>query len=100
MSKTFAERMREDRRLLMLRILSEQPGYCANTSNLYTALEYWGVPATRDDVLTDVSWLGEQGLVRHEELVDRVWLVRLRDRGYDVATGKATVPGVSRPSPR
>jgi hypothetical protein len=98
--KSFADRVREDRRLLMLRILSEQSSYRCNTSNLYTALDYWGVPASRDDVLTDSRWLGDQGLVHVEELVDRVWVLTLTSRGNDVVVGKTTVPGVSRPSPR
>ena len=98
--KPFAERLREDRRLVLLRLLSEQNGYRSNSSILHTALYGLGVAASRDDVLTDLAWLDEQGLVRSEEAVPGVIVVTLTARGADVASGMAQVPGVSRPSPR
>lgn len=98
--KTFAERLREDRRLVMLRILSEQKGYMSNSSVLHAGLHYLGVAADRDDVRTDLYWLGDQGLVTVTETVEGVAVAVLTSRGLDAARGHAIVPGVSRPSPK
>ncbi|WP_027366945.1 hypothetical protein [Desulfocurvibacter africanus] len=96
---TFAQLVTEDRRLVILRCLAEDPGYSMNTSLLHAALVSLGHNCTRDQVATDAGWLQEQGLVRVEPS-GPVTLVRLTGRGEDVAAGRATVPGVRRPSPR
>ncbi|MEI7036449.1 ArsR family transcriptional regulator [Fulvimonas yonginensis] len=102
MTKTFAERLREDRRLVMLRLLSEQPGYRMNSSNLHAGLHHLAVAATRDDVATDLHWLKDQGMVLLEPVpeVPSLYLVTITARGGDVAAGHANVPGISRPTPR
>jgi hypothetical protein len=100
MSKTFAERLREDRRLVMLRLLHEQNGYRANSSILHAGLHHLAVASSRDDVLTDLHWLRDQGLVRLTEAVPGVEVAELTARGEDVATGAVQAPGVSRPSPK
>lgn len=99
-AKTFAERLREDRRLVLLRLLSEQNGYRANASVLHAGLHALAVAASRDDVRTDLHWLQDQSLVRLSEPVSGVLAAELTARGHDVATGLAVVPGVNRPSPR
>ena len=100
--KTFADRLREDRRLVVLRLLEEQPQFCLNSSNVHMGLQHLKVPARRDDVITDIHWLRDQGLVVLEEVPDvtSLYLVTLTSRGHDVATGAARVPGVSHPHPR
>lgn len=102
MSKTFTDRLREDRRLVLLRLLSEQPGYRANSSNLHAGLYALGIAATRDDVTTDLHWLQEQSLVRLETLpeVPDLCIATITTRGDDVVAGVAIVPGVRRPGPR
>lgn len=100
MSKTFAERVRESRRLATLRLLSEQNGYTTNSSILHAGLDYLGVKVSRDEVLTDLAWLRDQGLVVLDELTEGIYVARLTGRGVDVARGNATVPGVDRPSPK
>lgn len=102
MSQNFADRMREDRRLVLLRLLSEQPGYRANSSNLHAGLYALGVPGSRDDVTTDLHWLREQGLLRLEDVPEAPGLcvAEITSRGEDVAKGIAVVPGVRRPGPR
>lgn len=102
MSKTFTDHVREDRRLVLLRLLSEQPGYRANSSNLHAGLYSLGIAATRDDVTTDLHWLKEQALVRLETLpeVPDLAIVDITSRGSDVVKGVAVVPGVRRPGPR
>lgn len=101
MIKTFRESMREQRRLVMLRLLSEQPGYASNSSILHAGLVAYGVPSSRDDVQTDLAWLQDQGLVSLELVPDAAALsvVRLTQRGDDAAKGLTVVPGVRRPSP-
>ncbi|MFT4190852.1 MAG: ArsR family transcriptional regulator [Comamonas sp.] len=97
-AKTYAKVLSEDRRLLLLRLLHEMPGYRANSSVLYTALAAWGHEPTRDQVKTELRWLAEQGLVEVESIGDgSVLIARLAERGQDVATGRAVVDGVKRP---
>lgn len=102
MTKNFSERVREDRRLVLLRLLSEQPGYRANSSNLHTGLYALGVPGNRDDVITDLAWLRDQGLIKLDDVpeVPGLYVATITSRGDDVARGEAHVPGVNRPSPR
>lgn len=102
MSKTFIDRLREDRRLVLLRLLSEQPGYRANSSNLHAGLYTLGIAASRDDVTTDLHWLRDQSLVVLEPVpeVPELLIASITTRGDDVANGIAVVPGVRRPGPR
>jgi len=95
MSK-FSDFLREDQRLVILRLLAEQPGYRANSSVLRAALESYGHSMSRDQVKTELRWLEEQGLLDVENL-DVVLVATLRERGQDVATGRAVAPGVKRP---
>lgn len=99
-TKTFAERLREDRRLVLLRLLAEQIAYRTNSSILHAGLHHLGVASSRDDVLTDLYWLRDQGLVRLDQPVEGVVVAELTSRGSDVAKGHAEVPGVSKPSPK
>lgn len=100
--KSFAERLREERRLVMLRLLSEQPGYRMNSSTLHAGLHHLAVACSRDDVITDLHWLKDQGMVTADPVpeVDSLYLVAITARGHDVASGHAAVPGISRPTPR
>ena len=100
--KPFAEKLREDRRLVILRLLSEQPQYRMNSSNIYLGLNHLGVVGSRDDVLTDLHWLKDQGLLVLEDVpeVPHLALCALTARGQDVAGGAARVPGVSVPHAR
>lgn len=94
--KTFAERIVEDRRLVVLRVLAELPEYRANSSVLYAAMNHFGHSMTRDQVRTELSWLAEQGLLFVDD-AGPVLVATLTERGQDVARGRAIVPGVSRP---
>lgn len=96
----FVDHVREQRRLVILRCLAETASGKLNTSVLTDGCNYYGTPATRDDVRTDSAWLAEQGLARVEELTESVQLVVITQRGMDIAGGLATVPGVRKPSPR
>lgn len=96
MSTNFASFLAEDRRLVILRVLSDMPGYRTNSFLLHTLLGKFGHEPSADQVKTDLTWLQEQGLVKIDD-VEGVYVATLTTRGADVATGRAVVPGVKRP---
>jgi hypothetical protein len=87
-----------DRRLEILRLLTEGPGYQLNVFVLRPALQSRGHTVSHDNVATDLAWLAEQGLVTVSQASD-VTVGKLTQRGADVAAGLAIVPGVKRPEP-
>ncbi len=98
-SAEFQRRVTEDRRLVILRFLADEPDYRMNTSLLQDALDVMGHRVSRDVILADGSWLAEVGLITQEHLGD-VQLFQLTRRGADAAAGRTRVPGVKRPAPR
>lgn len=94
--KTLQERLTEDRRLVILRVLQEVPASRSNSSVIADMLVMWGHHVSRDYVRTQLRWLEEQELVTVEDL-DGVLVVTLSERGHDVATGAAIVDGVKKP---
>lgn len=94
--KTLQQLLTEDRRLVILRALSEVPANRSNSSTLTDVLKMWGHDVSRDYVRTQLRWLEEQLLVTVEDL-DGVLVVTLTERGHDVATGAAVVDGVKKP---
>jgi len=99
MAKSFAERLREDRRLVLLKLLADFPDYRSNSSQLHAGLHFLGIAGARDDVNTDLHWLQDQGYLALNTSSEGVYVVALTLRGHEVATGKVVVPGVSRPGP-
>jgi len=98
MSNQYADFLREDQRLVMLRILSELPQYSSNSSVMANLLGRYGHHPSRDQVKGDLTWLGEQGLLTIDD-IGSVLVVTLTERGGEVAEGRASVPGVSKPKP-
>lgn len=94
----YALKQEEHRRLVVLQILADTPGYRANLGLVADAVESMGVPSSRAQIATAAAWLAEQGLVSTRD-VGGMCIAQLRDAGLDVAQGKAQVPGVRRPSP-
>ncbi|MCY1538972.1 hypothetical protein D9M68_745380 [compost metagenome] len=92
----YAEFLRQDMRLVILRLLVEMPAYRANSSVLNAALDNFGHSVSRDQVKTELQWLSEQGAVKLEEM-GPVLVATLTERGQDIASGKARVPGIKRP---
>lgn len=92
----------EDRRLVILRLLDEDPGGSHNHAVLQQALKGWGHTVSRDVVKGDLAWLAEQGLVTVSMIGDgdAYHVATLTDRGADVASGATIVPGVKRARPR
>lgn len=94
--RNYAQTISEDRRLVILRVLSELNTYKANSSVIGSLLERWAHTPSRDQIKTDLRWLEEQALVSIEE-IETVLLVTLTERGMDVAKGRVNQPGVKRP---
>lgn len=95
---SFREAEAADRRLVLLRLLDQSPGYECNSSVLQMALTEYGHNVSRDLLHTDLHWLTEQGLVTVREIAT-VKVAALSARGADVAHGRAHVPGVKKPGP-
>lgn len=92
----YADFLQEDRRLVILRVLSELPKYSSNSSVLYTALGQYGHFPSRDVVKSELYWLAEQGLVTLE-VMGPVIVATLTERGFDVSSGRSRVPGIKKP---
>lgn len=97
---SLAQVMAEDRRLVILRVLSEAR-FAANESVLRKSLGAFGHQVGSDVVRADLAFLQEHQLVRVEVLhvsSGDLWLAHLTEAGNDVAEGRAH-PGVARRGP-
>lgn len=94
----FDQYQTEDRRLVLLRALEHAAQYTANNYLLRSYCEAVGHTVSSDRLQGDLAWLAEQGLIelRTEKQIS---VASLTERGLDVATGRAQVPGVKRPEP-
>jgi len=100
MSKSFDECLREDRRLALLRLLSEQPGKQANSSTLHAGLQFLHLIAERHEVIDNLRFLQTHQLVEMVQLGSispDLYGVKLRARGIDVVNGLVEVAGISSP---
>lgn len=95
----YAETIRRHRRIAILRHLEGCAEYTSNASILQSVLAGVGVTSTRDQVVTELAWLREQGLVDCDDRADFV-VVMATLRGVEIARGIATHPQIQRPSPR
>jgi hypothetical protein len=96
-SKSFAERLAEDRRGAILRILAAVEGHALNEDLLTRELlrQRFG-QVTRDDMRGLLAWLERPGLVEIERLEGDLWAVTASRAGRDVARG-AEHPGIAQP---
>lgn len=96
---SFHTALAEDRRLSLLLVLEQTPGYSTNAFLLRDAVDQiYGHSASLDQIKTDIAWLAEQGLLESRTTGDVV-LAKLTTRGVDVAAGRAVAPGVKKPMP-
>lgn len=86
-------------RITILRLLEGLPGRAANESILTDSVRDFGIMASRDQVVGQIAWLAEAGLVIADE-IGGLTLATITKRGVDVAQGIATHPGVKRPAPK
>jgi Fe2+ or Zn2+ uptake regulation protein len=97
MAKSFAQKLIEDRRLVILRLLSEQAGQTSNSSVLHMGVQHLGHIVERATVFEDLRFLQLHNLVSIEQLTDTVYGVHLTGRGEDLVHGRVEIDGVSRP---
>lgn len=97
----YAQLVTEDIRLVILRILQQDPDYSHNEFVIQRLLATFGHDISSDRVRTELSWLAENGLIRTARTAGDtdVIVARLTARGDDVAAGRTVVPGVQRPRP-
>ncbi|MDX1301204.1 ArsR family transcriptional regulator [Photobacterium sp.] len=88
----------EHQRLVILRLLSEVPGYDLNESILQDGLDRYGLDISRDALRAQLEWLQELSLVALEKL-GTTYVATLTVRGGDIAVGRATVSGIKKPRP-
>jgi hypothetical protein len=93
---SYAENIAKARRLAILLALYFSPGYMLARPALRYQVELTGYVMSSDLADTELAWLAEMGLIEQLELD----VIRLTDRGEDVALGRSQTPGVRRPSPR
>jgi len=95
---SLAQIKNEHQRLVILRLLSDEPGYDLNDSTLQDALCALGLSVSRDAVHVQLAWLEEQSLVTTKKCFNTV-ISTITSRGLDVANGTARIPGIKRPRP-
>ena len=95
---SFENRLKEEMRLVMLRLLNELPSYRGNSSTLHSGLTHWGLSFSRDQVKTELYWLKEQGCLVVEMDNPAVLVVKLTERGQDVVENRTRIHGIQRPS--
>jgi len=91
--------LRKHRRLAILRHLEMCTDYTSNASILVDVLDGVGVTSSRDQVVTELAWLKENGFVSYTDTGEFL-VVEATARGVEIARGRATHPDIQRPSPR
>jgi hypothetical protein len=86
----------EFRRWAILQALSELPGERVNSDILQLALVDAGYECSYGEILQDLDWLAEQGLIVLAE-AGELQIARLTRRGGDAASGREQIPGTRRP---
>lgn len=97
---TLAEKLAEDRRGILLRVLVDQGDFALNDGVLQDALDRFGHHVGIDMVRDDLSWLQDHGLIACETMKTGMWIANLTKRGEECAQGRVRVPGVKRPGPK
>lgn len=95
---SFENHLKEEMRLVLLRLLNEMPSYRGNSSTLHSSLDRWGLSFSRDQVKTELYWLKDQGCLSIEMEDPAVVVVKLAERGQDVIENRTRIHGIKRPS--
>jgi Fe2+ or Zn2+ uptake regulation protein len=98
-STAYEQHNRRHRRLSVLRILAEAPGYTANDSLLGMVVNEFGIVSTRDQVRSELTWLSEQGFVTIKDVAG-VMVATITEAGGEIAAGRRTDPGIAKSSPK
>lgn len=92
----YANRLAQDRRLVILRVLLESAEYRTNEFMLHSMVEELGHSVPTGRIHADLTWLQERELIA-VDMVAEVRIARLLAHGEDVARGRTTVEGIKRP---
>lgn len=95
---SYADKIIEDRRLLLLKALANSLEFTASDSLLISFLRSMGHVSSHDSVLVELAWLQEQRLVELSN-ESKVCIATLTLRGLDAASGSTRVPGIRQPRP-
>lgn len=96
---SYNDTLRKHRRLAILRHLEALPDYTSNVSILTDVLDGVGVTSSRDQVITEVTWLKDNDFVTTIEKAGFI-VVEATHSGVEIARGRATHPDIQRPSAR
>lgn len=96
---SYTDTIRKHRRLAILRHLEMCHDYTSNASILVDVLDGVGVSSSRDQVITELAWLKDQGFVAYEDRAEFI-VVEATRQGVEIARGRASHPDIQRPSPR
>lgn len=96
---SYAETVRKHRRLAILRHLEACSDYTSNASILTDVLDGVGVTSSRDQVVTELAWLKDNGFVTYETTAGFI-VVEATQSGVEIARGRSTHPEIQRPSAR
>lgn len=79
----------------IIRCLYESPQYTGLSSVFRSYMPTIGYPMSADRLRTVISWLEEQGLVDLNEGLYEGVVIKLTERGRDVAAGRVSSPGLA-----
>lgn len=97
---SYRERVDQDRRLVILRVLSEQPDYQLNDRLVSDALDVWGHRVGREQLRQYLHELEELAAVKLTPVGDGpVLIAEITRRGLDHVERRVTIEGVKRPGP-
>lgn len=96
---SYVDDVRKHRRLAILRHLEACSEYTSNVSILTDVLRGVGIQSTRSQVITELSWLRENGMISTVDQGDFV-VATASTSGVEIAQGVATHPEIKRPRPR
>ena len=95
----YEKTLSKHRRLAILRHLEACRDYVCNAAILQDVLNGVGVTSTRDQVITEITWLTENGFSSHTDNGGFV-VAEATKRGVEMALGIARHPDIQRPSPK
>lgn len=88
----------ERRRLTILQLLREEPGYRLNDAIICDLLTQLGQASPLSLVRTELTWLEQNGQLTTQELPGCTVAI-LVEAGAETALGTSVVPGIARPQP-
>lgn len=98
MTDSYEDVLRKHRRLLLLELLSGAGDYKINEMILRQMVGTRLTATSKDLLRSELQWLEEQGLITIEKVED-LWITKVVQRGLDVVSGAAKVPGITKPGP-